>query len=231
MQKLITYIKQGKGIGALWLLIFGALVAFYSAYSVHKNLPELVPYAQKLADDILPIKIENSKLVIPQEPKTLTYTIGKDSVIVEIDPTKDLLQEVEKPGFYLTRSYFYSINDREVRRQNLIKELDLPKKDYTPWMYSFIKGLTWFIVLVGPLFNFACFLIAVLFYAFCTGLSCVLNKTPLQFKTKMRLNTILFISVYVLSTLARIIGLNLSLLGFFLIMIALQLICVKRLKN
>ena len=110
MQKLITYIKQGKGIGALWLLIFGALVAFYSAYSVHKNLPELVPYAQKLADDILPIKIENSKLVIPQEPKTLTYTIGKDSVIVEIDPTKDLLQEVEKPGFYLTRSYFYSIN-------------------------------------------------------------------------------------------------------------------------
>ena len=70
MQKLITYIKQGKGIGALWLLIFGALVAFYSAYSVHKNLPELVPYAQKLADDILPI---NSLVPKRCSPNSLSH--------------------------------------------------------------------------------------------------------------------------------------------------------------
>ena len=231
MQKLINYISKGKGIGALWLLLFGALIAFYSAHTMHRFLPTMVPYVQKLADDILPIKIENSKLVIPQEPKTITYTIGQESFVVEIDPTKDLLQEIEKPGVYLTRSYLYTISNKEARRQILAKNLNLPKQDYTSLMYGLIKWIVWGTVLIGPFFNFVCFLIVVLFYAACTGLACALNKTPLNFSSKMRLNTVLFIGVYILSTLIRFIGLRLSLLTFFLIMIALQIICVKWLKK
>ncbi len=231
MQKLLNYITKGKGIGALTLLLFSAIIAFYSAYTINRFLPQMVPYVQKVADDLLPIKIENGQLVIPQEPKTLNYTIGEESFAVEIDPTKDLLLEIEKPGIYLTRSYLYTINNKEVRRQKLSSNLNLPKQDYTPLMYNLIKWLVWGVVLIGPFFNFACFLIAVLFYAMCTGLACVLNKTPLNFQTKMRLNTVLFIGVYILSTLVRLAGFRLSLLAFFLIMIALQIVCVKWLKK
>lgn len=228
MKKLIDYLKKSDATGALWLLIFATVIAFHSAYSINKYLPMAIPYVQQFADEILPIKIENGKLLEPQEIKTYSNEYAGKPFSIVIDPTKDMLEEQEmKNGVYLTRSYLYSITDTEIRRQKLIDNINLPKQDYTPHMRLIIRWLFWGTLLLAPFFNFLCFLIAVLFYVFCSGFACILNRVTLDFKTKMRLNSLLFIGVYILSHLFYILGINFSVLAFFLLMIALQIVCVK----
>ena len=139
MQKIIDYVIKGKGIGALWLLLFSALFAFISAYKLHRELPQAVPYIQQFADEFLPITIENGKVVTPEETvKTHTYDFGGESFVVTIDTTKDVIEEGAKPGIYLTKSYLYSVANDEVRRQNLA-DMKLEKKDYTSEMFKLIS--------------------------------------------------------------------------------------------
>jgi len=230
MLKLINYIKNGKGIGAIWLLILGAVLAFYTAFKVNKSLPLAIPYVQDLADEFLPIKIEDGKIVDPVETiKKHEYQLGKDHLTLTLDTTKDVLEEQDMmQGIYVTRSYIYTINGKEVRRQALQGSYNIEKRDYTPLLQKIVNWVVWGIALIGPFFNFVLFLIAVLIYAFCTGLACVLNKVSLDFKRKMRLNTVLFIGLYTLVTILQYAGLQISTFTFFLIMIALQLLLVKK---
>ena len=232
MNKMLSYIKNGRGIGALWLLAFALLFSFWSAYHFNKFLPTAIPYIQQTADELLPIKIEKSQVVEPQNTiKSYTYTVANEPFVITIDTTKDVLEEGDHPtGLYLTKSYFYAVNDKEIRRQKLAENLELPKQDYRPMMKKVINWTVSTLAILGPLVMFVYCLIGVLFYAFCSGLACVLNKTELSFKAKMRLNSLLFIAVYFIFTLIAYLGLNLSTLAFFCVMIALQIVTVKQLK-
>ena len=233
MKKILNYIANGKGTGALWLFLFSLIMTVYAVTNLNSVLPQSIPYVQKLADDILPLKVENQKLVVPENTvMRRLYNFGDDEVSFMIDTTRDMLTEEEyKPGIYLTRSYIYTIKKNDVRRQGWNVDFNLPKQDYTPMLQTFFKWVVGLSAIIGPFVYFLCFLIAVLFYAFCSGFACALNKTELDFKTKMRLNTILFIGVYILSILCAHIGIVLSMLGFFLLMIALQIISVKRITE
>lgn len=231
MQKIANYITNGKGIGALLLLLFSVIVAFISAYSLHTSLPPIVPHIQQFADEFLPITIEKGKVIVPENTvKKHIYDLGGSPFEIVLDTKKEILEESAKPGIYLTNSYLYLVSDNEVRRKSLT-DVQLEKKDYTETMLGFISAVVWMTAIIGPFFNFVFFLIGVLFYAFCTGLSCALNKKTMNFKAKMRLNTILFMAIYALTIILHYAGLNISTLTFFLIMIALQIIIVKKLPE
>jgi len=232
MKKIVDYIKKGNGVGTLWIFIFSTIIAIHSAFFVNKYLPQAIPAIQQFADEILPIKIENGKLVVPENTiKIYTREYAGQPFSIVLDTTKDMIDQADyKSGIYVTRSYIYSINDREVRRQNLIQNVDLPKKDYTQGMHNFVRWLVCGIVLIAPFFNFICFFISVCFYAFCSSFACILNRAQLNFKTKMRLNTVLFIGVYLLSMLIGSLGIKLSLMSFFLLMIALQIVTIKKVE-
>ncbi|MBO4294875.1 MAG: DUF1189 family protein [Alphaproteobacteria bacterium] len=230
MQKILTYIKQAKGIGALWIFGLAVFAALYSALGAYQILPRIVPHIQNFADTFLPLKIENGAIVLPQNTVIeKTYHLNGDPIVVKLDTTQDLLDSAQsQPGIYLTRSYLYSVTDQRVQRQNLPTQLSIEKQDYTPFLNQICKHIIWLIVLIGPFFNFICFMLAVLFYAWFTSLACALNKTLIPFKVKMRLNTCLFIAVYVFSMFCSLLGINLSMFSFFLIMMALQIIYVKK---
>jgi len=230
MQKILDYIKNGKGVGARFILVLAIFVALYSAYGFSDVLPKIVPHVQSFTDTFFPIKIENGKVIAPQNTVIeKTYHINGEPIVIKLDTTQDLLDNNQQPvGIYLTRSYLYSVSDQKVERQNLPQEIDLKKQDYVPVLQALAKHIVWAVALIGPFFNFICFMLAVLFYAWLTSLACALNKLTLPFKTKMRLNTCLFVSVYIFSTLVGIIGWNLSLFSFFLIMLALQIVYVKK---
>lgn len=231
MNKMKNYVLHGKGIGALWLFVFALLLSFWLTYRLNGVLPQTVPYIQRFADDVLPIKIENGQVVEPQNTlKSLKYTVSGEPFVVEIDTTKDVLgEEAHKAGFYLTKSYFYTVSNQEIRRRALSEDLDLPKQDYTPLLYKAVDWTVASVALLGPILTFFYFLIGVLFYAFCCSLACTLNKTELSFKAKMRFNTVLFIGLYAILTIAGGFGLNLSTFAFFCMMLVLQIIFVKKL--
>ena len=197
MNKIKNYVLQGRGIGAIWLFAFALLLSLWVAHKLNVILPQSVPYIQQLADDALPIKIKNGHVVEPQnEVKLLSYTVLGAPFTVGIDTTKDVLEEGKHaPGLYLTKSYLYTVSDKEIRRQDLVADLDLPKQDYTPAFNKVIRWIVGSVAVLGPVLAFFYFLIGVLLYAFCTGLACFLNKNELTFKAKMRLNTVLFIGV------------------------------------
>ena len=229
MHKIFRYIKNGQGIGALWILLFSALVAFSAAYSAQTLLPIAVPHIQLFADTFFPLRVQNSKVIVPQNTIiSKTYHVNGEPLTITLNTTKDLLDETDKQtGLYLTRSYLYSITDNQIQRQELTADFNLEKRDYVPLLNNLIKYIVRGIVLIGPFFNFIFFMVAVVFYAFLTGFACALNKVTLPFKGKMRLNTVLFIGVYIISTLLGYVGFYLSTLSFFLIMLALQIIVVK----
>ena len=229
MQKIFQYIKNAKGVGAIWIFVLAALVAFSSAYSAKTLLPRGVPYVQEFADTFFPIKIQNGKIVDPQNTIiSKTYQVGGQPLNITLDTTTDFLPEsAQKTGLYFTRSYIYSIADSKIQRQPFTTNLNLEKRDYTPFLNGLIKYIVRIIVFVGPFFNFVCFMIAVVFYALLTGFACALNKVMLSFKAKMRLNAVLFIGVYLFSTICYFVGIYFSTLSFFLMMLALQIIFAK----
>lgn len=229
MQKILNYVRNAKGIGALWIFLLAILVAFSSAQRAKLFLPRAVPHIQAFADTFFPIKIQNGKMVIPENTIiSKTYHVGDDPLIITLDTTKDILTDNNpKTGLYFTRSYLYSVTEDKIQRQAYNADINLAKRDYVPLLNNLIKIIVRIILFVGPFFNFLCFLLAVVFYAFLTGFSCALNKVRMAFKQKMRLNTVLFIGVYILSTLFYCVGIYVSPLSFFLMVLALQLISVK----
>ncbi|MBQ7660304.1 MAG: DUF1189 family protein [Alphaproteobacteria bacterium] len=232
MNKIANYVLRGRGIGALWLFVFALLFSFLAAYRLNGVLPQTVPYIQRFADDVLPVKIENGQVVEPQNTlKSLKYTVSGEPFVVEIDTTKEVLgEEAHEAGFYLTKSYFYTVSNQEIRRRALSEDLDLPKQDYTPLLYKAVDWTVASIAVLGPIVMFFYFLIGVVFYAFFCSLACALNKTELPFKAKMRLNTVLFIGLYLVLMFAAGFGLNLSMFAFFCMMLILQIIFVKKMS-
>lgn len=233
MQKISNYIRNAKGIGALWIFLLAMFVALSSAHRARLFLPRAVPYVQNFADTFFPIKIQNGRIVAPENTIiSKTYHVNKEPLVITLDTTRDLL-DVQNPktGLYFTRLYMYSIIDDKIQRQPYTADIELKKQNYMPLLNNLIRFIVRLILFVGPFFDFACFMVAIVFYAFLTGFSCFLNKAVLTFKQKMRLNSVLFIGVYVLSTLFYCVGIYVSTLSFFLMMVALQLIFVKKVST
>lgn len=229
MNKIVDYIVSGKGIGTLFIFLFALTVALVSSFNLKQALIPVIPHVQQAADELLPIKIENHQVVSPQNI-IKTYRIENENqpFVLVLDTTRDMLDNTStENGFYLTRSYFYSVVDGQVRRQTLGEQFDLKKQDYTPMMEKFVKWICVSVAFIGPFLNFIFFLIAIAFYALCSSLALKLNKKSADFPFKMRLNTVLFIGVYLFSTFLNYMNVPFSMLTFFLCMIALQVITLK----
>ena len=78
---------------------------------------------------------------------------------------------------------------------------------------------------------FIIYFILAVFYAYCTWLAAKINKVNLAFDTKMRLNSLLLVMMYVLTYILSAVGLNVHILLFFLIMIIAQIMIVKKLPQ
>ena len=59
MKNIINYIKFGRGIGARWLFLYAIIVAIVLGISVKTVGYYATPTLQNVADQLLPIKVEN----------------------------------------------------------------------------------------------------------------------------------------------------------------------------
>lgn len=235
MNRILQYISRGKGVGALLVLAFAFIVSVYFSISSKFMLTESIPYLQEIADNVLPIKVVDGKVTIPENTVKEFNLFGNDnktSFPFVIDTTKDTIDTGNLPqGVYLSRSYVYAVSNNKVESYKLTGSFDLPQQDYTPFFQSTVKWVVIIGTIMGTLVFFVIYFILTIFYAFCAGLSAVINKKDLTFDAKMRLSAVCIIVVYILSAAAGKIGVNINLLAFFLIMIALQIVIVKKLPQ
>ena len=123
MEKIINYVKNGKGIGILFLLAASVIIALIMMFSIKDIYSTLRPQASLIAEDILPLTIQNHKIVNPSNTyKRLYLTIGdtnadKFSFPVVLDTRHEASQMPQgKQGLYIMTDAVYMIAPTQIRR-------------------------------------------------------------------------------------------------------------------
>ena len=226
MQKIFNYITKGQGLGVKYILLASVIISFIFSIFIRINGADLVPYANDIMNQMLPLKIENGVVVEPQNTIRVAQLKSGDVAIplpIIMDTTIDTLDtsKAEK-GFYLTRTAFYVINDNEVRMHTLNEDVDLVQDDYTDEIKSILTWTAISMFFIGILFIFISYFIAALFYALCAQILGLILRKKYNFDVRMRMSVICFLAVYILYFLLSLAGLESGKLIFFITTLLLQ---------
>ena len=234
MKKFANYINNGRGIGFIVILFASVIFSAYHSMVVRKYVIDAIPYIQTIADEILPLEIDNGTVVSPYDINE-AFPLYSDEIIPEfnfnVKTNVDTLDTAKlKSGIYLTRSHFYIINN-EYGQMEAIKlkgNLTILKKDYTQTLRANVKWLTIFYAILFIFSSCFMYFILTLFYAFCSDILVKISNKDMHFSQKMRLSAICLTATLFLSLLLTFINLSMNIYMFFLTVIALQLTFIKK---
>ena len=230
MKSIINYIKFGRGIGARWLFLYAVVVSIVLGVSIKIAGYYATPTLQSIADQLLPIKIENGVIV---EPENTVKAVKLDAEELSqypiiLDTTLEVIDTAGlRDGIYISKKAVYFVNDNQIRVHNFSGTMDLPKGDYTDMFKKIAVYVAWFMGLLALIVLFIVYLALTAFYAiFATTLSKVC-KVNLDYPAGMRLSALAYIFTSVLLAILRLCGLNTPLWLYFIAVIALQTIILK----
>lgn len=235
MKKILNYIAAGQGLGIRFLLIFSAIVALVYAVYVRTAGTEFIPYAQDIADQMLPIKVENGIVVEPANTiKKAQLRVDENMSPLElplvINTTVDTLDTANlTSGVYLTRTTFYTVNKNEVKLYKLENDFELPQADYRDTFKSVLFWTAVTVFIFGCLILFVTYFILSIFYATCSYILSAILSRKYDFDLRMRLSVLSLISAYVLFALLGWLGIETGKLVFFAVVIALQVLAITKL--
>lgn len=226
MQKILNYILNGSGLGMKFLGIFSLIVAIVLAIFLRISGAALIPYAQSVANQLLPIKIENGVITEPVDTiKTTRLQLGSEtlSLPLVLDTTTDTLDTQQlKPGVYITRTQVYTINDNQVKITKFNNSVEIPQGDYRD---VFKSWLNWAIIgaaVLGIGFIFTAYFLLALFYAGCAFVLMKIMSRALTFEQRMRLSVLSIIVVYAVISAWNWIGVSTNWVAFLVVMLGLQ---------
>lgn len=228
MKNLTNYIINGRGFGIIPLLIFTLAVTIIFSIRLKNIGDSAIPYAQQVADQILPIKIEHGRVITPDDIKqTFKIKISEDMPEVQIpfmiDTTVDTLNPTKlKEGIYLTRTAFYTVGQRQTKVMALSDSLDIPQGDYTDFFKTMVNYAISFLFVGFIIIFFIGFLIVSLFYTLTAWILSAIMQRQTEFDFRMRLSSCSVIFIYTLSFLLTLNGSTLSGLLFFILILLLQ---------
>lgn len=230
MKKIINYIAGGQGLGIKFTALLALLLSIVFGATVKVMGSDAVPYAQQIADQMLPIKVVNGQIVEPADTyKVVHLRFNEDSdpypIPLVLDTTSDFLDiNMLDPGIYVTRSNIYFAKEHEVRTYKLANDnFELPRSDYTGFFRSVLNWTAVFVFVFAFAAMFLLYFVLCLFYSVCAvPLAAILGKKT-DFDSRMRLSTVAFIAVYAVFWALRLItGLNVNIWLFFIVVIAAQ---------
>ena len=234
MNKIVNYITNGSGLGVKYLLIFSLVMSLFAGIFIRISGAEMIPYAQSVADQLLPIKIENGIVVEPFDTvKTAYLRIGDEETMVfpfTINTTTDALDPSHlRPGLYLTRTTLYAVNQNDTRIIKVQDNAYLPKADYTDVFKSLLNWVAFFSALICIFLLFLLYFILALFYSVCAIAVAAIASKKLDFDLRMRISSLCIIAAYVIFIPLNFTSLGNSRLLFFIVVIALQAFIIKKL--
>lgn len=224
MNKLFNYIRNGKGIGALFLLALSVIYVTVIAITFSLDSKEIIEKTQKVSEQLLPLKIENRVLVEPlNERREASFNIGEEKISFAVDSTVDSFDpSTLSQGIFLSRKNIYIVSSAQTKIEAYGENLTLPKGDYRDAITQFLYMIKWTVILVALVALFVMYLIFTLFYAFCAGILASILKKKMTFDAKMRLSALCFSAIVLISTILDIVGINLNWMIFFIFVLALQ---------
>ncbi len=236
MEKLINYIKQGKGIGLKYLLLFALFYAIVLTIAFKRAGDEvLVPAAQKVADEFLPIKIENGVIVEPENMyKTYTlqitgdkngneetYEIIMNTEVETINPT-----DLKKEGIYITKNAIYFSANNQLKVYPFENSAYFPVGDYKD-AFTYVLNWTLFVLLVFFFIGLSIvYWLGVVFYALLSYVISAIFKKQFDFSLRMRMSTLAFITTGLVFTFLGWFGYG-NRIVFMIAILALEAVFIK----
>lgn len=235
MQKIFNYIIKGQGLGVKYILLASFLVSFIFSIFIRISGADIIPYANDIINQMLPLKIENGVVVEPQNTIRVAHLQSGNVAIplpIIMDTTIDKLDTTQaENGFYLTRTAFYGVNDNEVRMYQLEGDVNLVQDDYTDALKSILTWTAVSIFFIGILFIFITYFIASIFYALCAQILGLFFGKKYNFDVRMRLSVLCFLTIYVLYFILSLCGVESGKLIFFITTLLLQSAVIYKLPK
>lgn len=204
MKKIISYIFNGQGLGIKFLSALSVLMALIFAIVIRVQGAAYIPYAQEIADQMLPIKIVNGQIVEPLNTfKMAQIQIeGRDTPLalpLILDTRVTNLDAGLLPqGVYVTRTNIYTVNNNQAKVIKIEGDNYIPQGDYTGVFKSWLNWSALIGGIAGIVILFVVYLILTMFYALCAQIIAKLVRRPMAFDARMRLSAVVLTSAYIL---------------------------------
>lgn len=215
MEKIKTYIKNGKGLGFLFLLASAVLMTIFVIFLLKQTYNEMRPKVMLVADEILPITVSGGKITNPLDVyKRVDVQLGNDNDASDVFPvvldTKSETTEIPKAevGLFVMRDVVYLLMEDEVKRfplkdGNMTKSVLEEKLDAVLGVFSLAVSM----VLIAILFVFS--LLETVVLAGLGGFLLKIFKTEkvFSFDVLMRLSAVMVAVIEVAGLIFSLFGL------------------------
>ena len=220
MTRIINYLKNGRGIGTLFLALLAVIITVQVFYASKKVILAMIPEVQNTLDQLLPIEIENGvviepantvknvKLKVPFVPGYAGFPVILDTRVDSLD-FDELLKS--KSSVQISRKNVYIVSKGEVKVRSLgDASYRFEKQDYQEKMkdvsehYLNIFAVACFVILL------AYYLLIALFYAAVTFLFTGKWEEKPTFSSRMRVGSTAVFAISVLNLLLGYAGLGIS---------------------
>lgn len=237
MEKFILYIKQGKGIGALFLLATAVLVTMMLTISLRNSYSEVKPEIMLVANEFLPLTIENGKVVQPVDTyKKVDIDLGQqgkpeDLFSVVLDTRTDAkAPAMNELGIFITKDVVYLSSPNQIKSVQF-QDGEFTKENFPDIVDNLVGIVSTFVVLILLAIFFITYLIKAGFIVLFTSLvlKVIKKKEFITTSSLMRLSAVVVACVELLF-FAMGLMFNLSTLGIVRFGIAFVLVLVFVLK-
>ena len=244
MNKIYAYILRGSGVGAFLLFAMAFLASLYYMYPVRSVLVDSIPYMQDVADQLLPVKIENGRIVEPVDTYREVKLFADDdlnddasndmspfSYRLVLDTRADELDAYHfSDGIYVSRQYIYMVANKNVERQSLEGTYEIEKKDYSDVFEDIVQWASWGYFFILLLSVFMGYFVLTIILSFLSALALHIYGRSLSFDVKMRMTSVIFVAVQILYILLTSCGISMTWwLWSCLLVIFGQILLVKKL--
>lgn len=233
MNKIKSYILNGQGLGIKYLAALAILASLVFAIFVRVEGASYIPYAQEVAEQMLPIKIVDGKIVEPLntfkmaqirvegKSSPLALPLVLDTRVSNLDA--NLLPE----GVYVTRTNIYTVTKNQIKVIKFEGDNYLPKGDYTEVFKSWLNWSAFILGVCGIVLLFVLYFILTMFYALCAQLIAKIARRDMNFERRMRLCALVLVAAYIIFLPLSFIGINSTLLFFAAVICALAWFIIK----
>jgi len=240
MEKIVNYVKSGKGNGLIFLLATAVLGTIFMLLILKQVYSDFRPKVVANISEILPITVENGKVVQPLDVYKrveikLDELNSENSVFPIVLDTKEAVSELpkEKTGLFVMRDIIYLITPNEIKRINLKDGTWTTESigeflDYFSNMISFVVAG----VMIVVFFVFA--LLKTLAAAFISkwGVEYFYKKEQNNWGVFMRLNALLISFIELFSiVIGYYIGIRVGWLGEILLAVLFSLTIFNKKGN